>query len=134
MAPPCVTLRGYDTRAGVDIQAHDRPHQRANRAVWATAGKFCCCFRSVSFRYPGADCDAIKDISVPIRPGEKMALVGANGAGKTTLVKLLTRLYDHTAGEFTVNGHDLRTLDLQRYYRQLGVIFQDFARYSLTAR
>jgi ATP-binding cassette subfamily B protein len=91
-------------------------------------------FRGVSFRYAGADRDALKDITFTIQPGEKVALVGENGAGKTTLVKLLTRLYDPTAGEVTVNGRDLRSLDQARYYRRIGVIFQDFARYSLTAK
>ena len=89
--------------------------------------------QSVSFRYPGADRDALIDIPFTIQPGEKVALVGENGAGKTTLVKLLTRLYDPTAGKVFMNGVDLRTLDPQRYYHQLGVIFQDFARYSFTA-
>ena len=91
-------------------------------------------FNHVSFRYPGADRDALQDVSFVIRPGEKVALVGENGAGKTTLVKLLARLYDPTEGTITIGGHDLRMLDPQAYYRRLGVIFQDFARYSLTVR
>jgi ATP-binding cassette, subfamily B, bacterial len=91
-------------------------------------------FGHVSFRYPDADRDALTDITFTIQAGEKVALVGENGAGKTTLVKLLTRLYDPAQGSISINGDDLRTFDPQHYYRQLGVIFQDFARYSFTAR
>lgn len=91
-------------------------------------------FRDVSFHYPTADCNVLSNVSFTIQPGEKVALVGENGAGKTTLVKLLARLYDPTTGAVYVNGQDLRTLDLIAYYRQIGVIFQDFIRYSFTAR
>ena len=68
-----------------------------------------------------------------IKPGEKIALVGQNGAGKTTLIKLLTRLYDPTEGQILLDGVDLRDYDLEGLRRQIGVIFQDFVRYHLTA-
>jgi ATP-binding cassette subfamily B protein len=91
-------------------------------------------FRHVSFRYPGAERDALTDVSFTIRPGEKVALVGENGSGKTTLVKLLARLYDPTAGAITLNGRDLREIDPQAYYAHLGVIFQDFVHFDLTVK
>lgn len=91
-------------------------------------------FKHVSFHYPGSEQPVLKDISFTIQPGETVALVGENGAGKTTLVKLLTRLYDPTEGAVTVAGHDLRQVDPQCYYRQMGVIFQDFRHYELTVK
>ncbi len=91
-------------------------------------------FRGVSFRYPGTDRTVLENISFTLHPGQTMALVGENGAGKTTLVKLLARLYDPSEGQILLDGRDLRDYDLADYYRQIGVIFQDFARYDLTAR
>lgn len=88
----------------------------------------------VSFRYPGTEKWVLKDISFAIRPGETVALVGANGAGKTTLVKLLSRLYDPTEGRITIDGIDLREFDLQELRARIGVIFQDYVKYQLTAR
>ncbi|MFN8528683.1 MAG: ABC transporter ATP-binding protein [Anaerolineae bacterium] len=91
-------------------------------------------FDQVSFRYPGSDEAVLSDISFTLQPGETVALVGENGAGKTTLVKLLTRLYDPTEGAITIAGRDLRQVDPQCYYQQIGVIFQDFSRYDLTVK
>ncbi len=91
-------------------------------------------FRHVSFRYPGRDDWALRNINLTIAPGEKLALVGPNGAGKTTLIKLLTRLYDPTEGQILLDGVDLRDYDLNELRRRIGVIFQDFVRYQLTAR
>jgi ATP-binding cassette, subfamily B, bacterial len=91
-------------------------------------------FRGVSFHYAHADELVLRDLSFVIRPGESVALVGENGAGKTTLVKLLTRLYDPTSGEILLDGRDLRDYDLDELRRQIGVIFQDFLRYDLSAR
>jgi ATP-binding cassette subfamily B protein len=90
-------------------------------------------FRNVSFRYPGQSAWALRDVNLEIRPGEKIALVGPNGAGKTTLIKLLTRLYDPTEGEILLDGRDLRDYDPRRLRDLVGVIFQDFVRYHLTA-
>lgn len=90
-------------------------------------------FREVSFRYPGREEYALRGVNLTLRPGEKLALVGANGAGKTTLIKLLTRLYDPTEGQILVDGVDLRDYDLQEWRHKIGVIFQDFVRYHLTA-
>jgi ATP-binding cassette, subfamily B, bacterial len=63
-----------------------------------------------------------------------LALIGENGQGKTTIVKLITRLYDPTEGQILLDGVDLREYDLEDLYREIGVIFQDFMRYEMTAR
>ncbi|WP_415509475.1 ABC transporter ATP-binding protein [Acetobacter sp.] len=90
-------------------------------------------FRDVGFRYPGTDIWAVRHLDLTIHANETVALVGENGAGKTTLVKLLTRLYEPDEGEITVDGICLRDMDLQDLRAHIGVIFQDFIRYSLTA-
>jgi ATP-binding cassette subfamily B protein len=90
-------------------------------------------FRNVSFKYEGHDQYALRNVNLIIRPGEKIALVGRNGAGKTTLIKLLTRLYDPTEGQITLDGVDLRDYDLRELRQRIGVIFQDFVRYHLAA-
>jgi ATP-binding cassette subfamily B protein len=91
-------------------------------------------FRNVSFRYPDRDDWALRELNLTIRSGEKIALVGANGAGKTTLIKLLTRLYDPTEGQILLDGVDLRDYDLEDLRLSIGVIFQDFVRYQVSAR
>lgn len=91
-------------------------------------------FRKVSFRYPDREEWALHEVDLLIRPGEKIALVGANGAGKTTLIKLLTRLYDPTEGQILLDGVDLREYKLDDLREAIGVIFQDFVRYQVTAR
>ncbi len=91
-------------------------------------------FRDVSFRYPDREDWALRGVNLTIRPGEKIALVGANGAGKPTLIKLLTRLYDATEGQILLDGVDLREYDLEDLRDCVGVIFQDFVRYQVTAR
>ena len=90
-------------------------------------------FEDVGFRYPGADRWAVRHLSFTLQAGETLALVGENGAGKTTLVKLLTRLYDPDEGRITLDGRDLRDYDLDALRGAMGVIFQDFVRYNLTA-
>jgi ATP-binding cassette, subfamily B, bacterial len=90
-------------------------------------------FEDVGFRYPGADRWAVRHLSFTLKAGETLALVGENGAGKTTLVKLLTRLYDPDEGRITLDGRDLRDYDLDALRGAMGVIFQDFVRYNLTA-
>ncbi len=88
--------------------------------------------RNVTFRYPGTGKPVLNNINLKIRPGEKLALVGENGAGKTTLIKLLTRLYDPDEGVITLDGIDLREIDLDSLHARMGVIFQDFVRYHLS--
>jgi ATP-binding cassette subfamily B protein len=89
-------------------------------------------FRNVSFAYPNGR-EVLSGVSFKLSPGERIALVGENGQGKTTIVKLLTRLYDPTAGQILLDGKDLRDYDLDDLWSEIGVIFQDFMRYDLTA-
>ena len=91
-------------------------------------------FDHVSFRYPTGTREVLEDISLTIRPGEVVALVGENGSGKTTLIKLLCRLYDPASGIITLDGIDLRQLETTALRREISVIFQDYAQYHLTAR
>ncbi len=90
-------------------------------------------FRNVSFTYPGHTRLVLSDVSFHLRRGERLALVGENGQGKTTIVKLLTRLYDPSAGQILLDGVDLREYDLEDLWKETGVIFQDFMRYDMTA-
>jgi len=90
-------------------------------------------FEGVGFRYPGSDRWVLRDLSFELKAGEALALVGENGAGKTTLVKLLARLYDPDEGRILLDGHDLREYALADVRANIGVIFQDFVRYHLTA-
>ena len=91
-------------------------------------------FDDVGFRYPAADRWAVRHLSFTLHAGEVLALVGENGAGKTTLVKLLARLYDPDEGAILLDGHDLREYDLDEVRANMGVIFQDFVRFHMTAR
>jgi len=88
----------------------------------------------VSFQYPTGARKVLEDVSLAIRPGEVVALVGENGSGKTTLVKLLCRLYDPTGGTITLDGVDLRRFEAAALRREFSVLFQDYAQYHLTAR
>jgi ATP-binding cassette, subfamily B, bacterial len=113
-------------------------------------------FRDVWFRYPPAEGPSVvgrqssvaapayavpetddrwvlRGVSFRIRPGERWALVGENGAGKTTLIKLLLRLYEPTRGEILLDGRPLSAYDPEEYHREVGVIFQDFARFDMRA-
>ncbi len=89
-------------------------------------------FHHVSFRYPNAEKEALKDVCLKWHIGEKMALVGKNGCGKSTLVKLLCRLYDPTEGYITLNGVDIRKYNLEEYMALFSVVFQDSNVFSLT--
>jgi ATP-binding cassette, subfamily B, bacterial len=91
-------------------------------------------FRNVSFRYPGNSRMVLRDFNFTLHTKERIALIGENGQGKTTIVKLLTRLYDPVEGQVLLDGVDLREYDLEDLYREIGVIFQDFMRYEMTAR
>jgi ATP-binding cassette, subfamily B, bacterial len=90
-------------------------------------------FKNVSFSYPGNPRLVLSNINFRLNPNERIALVGENGQGKTTIVKLLTRLYDVTDGQILLDGIDLREYDIEDLWREIGVIFQDFMRYDMTA-
>jgi len=86
-------------------------------------------FKNVTFCYPNTKKNVLKNFSLKIQPGEKIAFVGINGAGKSTIIKLLCRLYDPTSGQILINDRDLRTINLDSWYYQLGAIFQDYEKY-----
>jgi ATP-binding cassette, subfamily B, bacterial len=90
-------------------------------------------FRNVSFAYPGSSRLILNRLNFHLHPRERVALIGENGQGKTTIVKLITRLYDPTEGQVLLDGVDLREYSLEDLYREIGVIFQDFMRYEMTA-
>ncbi|WP_106137008.1 ABC transporter ATP-binding protein [Spirosoma oryzae] len=91
-------------------------------------------FENVGFKYANsADRWALRNLSFTLQAGEKLALVGENGAGKTTLVKLLARLYDPTEGRILLDGYDLREYDLDEVRHNIGVIFQDYTRFKMSA-
>lgn len=83
-------------------------------------------FKNVSFRYPGSEVYALKDLSCRLTPGKRYAIVGMNGSGKTTLIKLLCRLYDPQEGVILLNGRDIREYDYDEYLGLFSVVFQDF--------
>lgn len=88
-------------------------------------------FRDVSFKYPDTDVYALRNLSLKLMVGRRLAVVGMNGSGKTTMIKLLCRLYDPAEGEITLNGIDVRKYDYQEYIRLFSVVFQDFKLFSL---
>jgi ATP-binding cassette subfamily B protein len=90
-------------------------------------------FHNVSFTYPGKSEPVLKNISFTLHAGESVALVGQNGVGKTTLVKLLTRLYNPDEGEILIGGCNIKEYDPHELREQIGVIFQDYVKYHMTA-
>ena len=88
-------------------------------------------FRNVSFKYPGSDSFALKNVNMKFRIGERLAVVGMNGSGKTTFIKLLCRMYDPTEGEILLNGINIRKYDYYDYLSVFSVVFQDFNLFSL---
>lgn len=113
------------------------PAEPATLATGPSLPGLCVEFRDVSFTYPGKDPAtqaALRHVSFTIRAGEAVALVGRNGAGKTTIVKLLTRLYDPDEGQILVDNRDIREYDLSDLRRVIGVIFQDYVTYYMSAR
>ena len=88
--------------------------------------------KNLSFRYPGEQNYTLKNISLKVKKGEHIAIVGFNGAGKTTLVKLIMRLYDATSGSILFNGEDINNLDKETYMKNFGVVFQDYQIFGAT--
>jgi len=90
-------------------------------------------FEHVTFAYPGAENQALNDVSFTIQPGETLAVVGRNGAGKTTLFKLICRLYDPSEGRILIDGVDIKEFEPAELRRQIGAMFQDYVDYQATA-
>ena len=91
-------------------------------------------FENVTFAYAGQTKTVLKDVNLTIKPGEKIAWIGANGAGKSTMVKLLCRVYDPIKGRILVNGVDLKHIDIDEWWSYLGVLLQDFGTYNFMAK
>ncbi len=89
-------------------------------------------FKNVSFTYPNTTVEALKNISITLRPGERLSVVGLNGAGKTTLIKLLCRLYDVTDGEILLDGVNIAEYDIEEYMKLFSVVFQDFKLFAFS--
>jgi ATP-binding cassette subfamily B protein len=111
---------------------HIQPRINRSRGLALPPGRGEIEFKKVIFTYPGSNELALKDISLVIKPGETVALVGENGAGKTTLVKLIARLYDPVEGSIFFDGIDLQELSLVYLHSQISFVFQLFARYEAT--
>lgn len=109
-------------------QSIDKPQGNATVGTHPGAGIQ---FKNVSFIYPGASQPALNNISLQIKPGASLALVGENGSGKTTLIKLLSRLYTPTSGSITLDGLDIQQWEVDTLRRRIGVIFQDFVRFQM---
>jgi ATP-binding cassette, subfamily B, bacterial len=90
-------------------------------------------FDNVTFAYPGAQANALADLSFTVKPGETLAIVGRNGAGKTTLFKLICRLYDPNAGRILIDGIDIKDFEPNELRAQIGAMFQDYVTYQATA-
>jgi ATP-binding cassette subfamily B protein len=110
-----------------------RPLMRASSGPMPSAARGELDFQAVSFTYPGSTQPALSNVSLHIKPGEIVALVGENGAGKTTLVKLIGRLYDPDEGSVSFDGNDLRALPLSFVRNRIAFVLQRFGRYEATA-
>ncbi|MCA9374885.1 ABC transporter ATP-binding protein, partial [Candidatus Dojkabacteria bacterium] len=88
-------------------------------------------FKHVDFIYPNSQKIVIEDLELTINPGERIALVGTNGSGKSTIIKLLCRLYDVSSGTITIDGIDIKELDVTHWHQQIGVLFQNFNKYGV---
>lgn len=113
---------------GDRLQGHDRPEPGSAGTLPHRVVRF----EGVTFAYPGGR-EVLSHLDLDVPAGASLAIVGANGAGKTTLVKLLARLYEPDGGRITVDGQDLRDLEVEAWRARLAVIFQDFTRYDLSA-
>lgn len=87
-------------------------------------------FHDVTFAYPGSDKNVLDHLTLTIRNGEKLMIVGVNGSGKTTLIKLLCKLYRPTSGYITLNGQDIWSIPNEIYYRTIGAVFQDYRNFA----
>lgn len=108
-------------------------HQKTNPVVFDSISPPLIEFKNVSFHYPNSE-PVLNNVSFTIHPGENVALVGENGAGKSTIIKLLCRFYDVKSGQILINGHDIRDVDLNQWYKFIGTLFQDFVQYHFTIK
>ena len=108
--------------------------REGEKTVDSETGEYTIKFENVSFRYPGSEIYALKNVNITITPSEKLSIVGENGAGKTTFVKLLLRLYDPTEGRILLNGTDIREFDYDEYQNLMAAVFQDFRLFSFTLK
>ena len=108
--------------------------REGEKTVDNETGEYTIKFENVSFRYPGSETYALKNVNITITPSEKLSIVGENGAGKTTFVKLLLRLYDPTEGRILLNGTDIREFDYDEYQNLMAAVFQDFRLFSFTLK
>ena len=108
--------------------------REGEKTVDSETGEYTIKFENVSFRYPGSETYALKNVNITITPSEKLSIVGENGAGKTTFVKLLLRLYDPTEGRILLNGTDIREFDYDEYQNLMAAVFQDFRLFSFTLK
>lgn len=115
------SLEVDDFRSFLDLKTEESE----NALSLPITNDYCICFENVSYKYTKSDKYALRDLSLTIRPGEKLAVVGLNGAGKTTMIKLLLRLYDPTSGRITINGVDIRQYRREEYFRLFSPVFQD---------
>lgn len=115
------------------FHAEQEARATSRPAAAAAGGPPVVTFERVSFSYPGSPSPVLSDLDLVLGPGESVAIVGENGAGKTTLLKLLAGFYEPTAGRILIDGIDLRDIDPQAWRRRLGVIFQEFTRFELSA-
>ncbi|HEY8780358.1 MAG TPA: ABC transporter ATP-binding protein [Mucilaginibacter sp.] len=115
----------FEIKSNISMPAKPRPFPNPIKTGFT--------FENVGYKYRNSDLWANRNLNFTLSPGEKLALVGENGAGKTTLVKLLSRLYDPTEGRILLDGHDLKEYDLTDIRMHIGIIFQDFIRYQMTA-
>ncbi len=90
-------------------------------------------FEGVGFKYPNSTVWSVRNLSFHLQAGEKLALVGENGAGKTTITKLIARLYEPDEGRILLDGQDIQLYDLATYQRAIGIIFQDFIHFQMSA-
>jgi ATP-binding cassette subfamily B protein len=128
-APPIAALGAGETTRAMPADA-----EGARQPITPTSALDGLLFENVGFRYPGKEIFALRGLSLHVRPGASLAIVGQNGAGKTTLVKLLARLYRPTEGRILLDGTDLEDWPVAALRRRISVLFQDFNQYQLSVR
>ncbi|MHC4983983.1 MAG: ABC transporter ATP-binding protein [Planctomycetota bacterium] len=122
-----------DAAATRVFELHDREQEkRPAKAPLLAPHKESIEFRNVSFRYPEASADALKDINLQVPGGQTLAIVGPNGSGKTTLVSLLPKLLEPTAGAVLIDGQDISKVSLRSLRRQIAVVTQDTVLFNAT--